>query len=277
MPIEKKHARFYALKKRLDGHWHEVLRVQLAAYLLVALFWILPLPNPIKMAAVTFHEISHGIAALLTGGRVFGYAVSPSGAGVTFGVGGNYLLILFAGYLGSSLSGALLYVASVRWKPAAAIIAVEIYILATAYFGWLSNATVLYGLMSMALMTALLWTPVWVQKFYLQLLGSACCLYAPLEIISDMVDSGSPPSVLGHFIASDIVQIAEYLQASILLVGFVILLLQVSLVVGLIRWTCAAVARQRLREELLPRIAQRKRIEELRAFSSLSQYKGRRH
>ncbi|NJL72945.1 MAG: hypothetical protein HC888_16045, partial [Candidatus Competibacteraceae bacterium] len=123
------------------------------------------------MVAVTFHEISHGIAALLTGGRVFGYAISPGGGGVTFGVGGHYLTILLAGYLGSCLAGTLLYVASVRWKPASAIIAIELFILATAYLGWLTNATVLYRpLVHLALMTAILWTPEWTQLLYIRVL-----------------------------------------------------------------------------------------------------------
>lgn len=276
MPIDHHRARIHALQRRLDGHWHELLRVQIAAYVLVAFFWALPVPNPIKVVAVTFHEISHGIAALLTGGSVFGYAISPGGGGVTFGVGGNYLIILLAGYTGSCFAGTLLYVATVRWKPASAIIAIEIFILATAYLGWLTNATVLYGLLSMALMTAILWTPEWTQLLYIRVLGSACCLYAPLEVVAGIMATGSPPSVLGYATESDLTQIAQYLQAPAPLVGLVLLLLQVALVVALVRWTCEEGARARLRQELAPKIAHRQRVAELRAFSHISHYKGRR-
>lgn len=59
-------------RERLIRHWERewtrMLYYQLAAYGIVLLLWLVPIPNPVKLLAVTFHELSHGIVALLTGG-----------------------------------------------------------------------------------------------------------------------------------------------------------------------------------------------------------------
>ncbi len=226
-----------------------MLYLQLSAYVIVLFLWALPILNPVKVMAVTFHEISHAVVALLTGGRVFGYAISPAGAGVTFGVGGNFLLILLAGYLGSCLWGVLLYYAALRWRPGACLLGLEFFFLSTAYFGWLNNATLIFGLGSMLFMTLLFWTPSWIQAMFVRLVGSACCLYAPLELVGDIFRAGRSPKVMGYSTQSDLMQLAEYLDISPIMIGGVLFILQMLLLFVLVRWSCRAAARAEIRRE----------------------------
>ena len=78
----------------------------------IALLWNLPYIRwslwPFKMLVIAFHEFGHAIAAVLTGGRVKSISLDPREGGVTHMKGGIQAFTLPAGYLGSSLIGALL-------------------------------------------------------------------------------------------------------------------------------------------------------------------------
>lgn len=60
------------------------------------------------MLVIAFHEFSHAITAVCTGGRVESISLDPHEGGVTHMRGGKQIVTLPAGYLGSSLIGALL-------------------------------------------------------------------------------------------------------------------------------------------------------------------------
>lgn len=60
------------------------------------------------MLVIAFHEFGHAITAICTGGRVKSISLDPHEGGVTNMVGGSSAITLPAGYLGSSLIGALL-------------------------------------------------------------------------------------------------------------------------------------------------------------------------
>jgi hypothetical protein len=60
------------------------------------------------MLVIAFHEFGHAITACCTGGRVESISLDPHEGGVTHMRGGKQFLTLPAGYLGSSLIGALL-------------------------------------------------------------------------------------------------------------------------------------------------------------------------
>lgn len=52
-----------------------------------------------------FHELSHGLAALITGGRVVQIQLFPNGAGLCTTQGGIRFVISLMGYLGATLFG----------------------------------------------------------------------------------------------------------------------------------------------------------------------------
>lgn len=60
------------------------------------------------MLVIAFHEFGHAITAVLTGGKVKSISLDPREGGVTHMQGGISAFTLPAGYLGSSLIGALL-------------------------------------------------------------------------------------------------------------------------------------------------------------------------
>ncbi len=64
---------------------------------------------PVRLFVTFIHEAGHSLAALLSGGQVHGFTVSPDGSGLAATSGGNPALILPAGYLGAALFGSLLF------------------------------------------------------------------------------------------------------------------------------------------------------------------------
>jgi hypothetical protein len=66
--------------------------------------------TPFNWLESYFHEISHGIAALVTGGNIVNIQLFLSGAGLCTTQGGNDFLITFSGYVGAIFWGTLIYV-----------------------------------------------------------------------------------------------------------------------------------------------------------------------
>lgn len=64
---------------------------------------------PFKWLESYFHELSHGIATLLSGGIVSHIQLFSNGAGLCFSQGGSPLFIGFAGYFGAACWGYLIY------------------------------------------------------------------------------------------------------------------------------------------------------------------------
>ena len=78
---------------------------------------------PFKWLEVYFHEISHGLVALLTGGRVVSIQLHSDGSGLCYYQGGWRLLVSFAGYAGAVVWGLLIYVSAKSLGKRANIIA----------------------------------------------------------------------------------------------------------------------------------------------------------
>ena len=238
-------------KKLFAHHWTRVFYMQIAAYAVVFVLWILPIPNPVKLLAVTFHEASHAIAALLTGGRVFGYAIAPGGAGITLGIGGNMTIILLAGHVGSCLWGVLLYYMSVRLRPVVCIMCLEGLMLLSIFFGWLNEYTLFFGGGALVMMTVAACFGDPVRLFFVRIVGSACCLYAPFDALGELFTRGNAPSVMGVETVSDIGQLSALTGIPAFLVGFFVIAAQTAVLVWLIRFTCERGAKQAVKEEII--------------------------
>lgn len=70
--------------------------------------WLSGLLYPFRLLTTLVHELSHGLAALLTGGVFIRFVVSPNGAGLAYTAGGWRWVIIPAGYVGAALFGAML-------------------------------------------------------------------------------------------------------------------------------------------------------------------------
>ncbi|MXW17968.1 MAG: M50 family metallopeptidase [Gemmatimonadetes bacterium] len=155
------------------------------------LLWDTPAIYPVKIFVVMLHEISHGIASLATGGTIDKIILDPYQGGACHCGGGNAFLTLSAGYLGSLLWGVvLLGLAGSR--------RVSNHVLLTVVGGLVVLLTALYvrngfGLtFGLGFGTALVIAgrklgPV-ASKVILTALGLTSCLYAILDIKSDVLD-----------------------------------------------------------------------------------------
>lgn len=88
----------------------------LIAILLTIFLSFLPfahiLTYPFLIFSTFIHETSHAVAAVLTGGEVESLIVRMNGSGVTYTRGGLRFVVSSAGYLGTTLFGALLLLLS---------------------------------------------------------------------------------------------------------------------------------------------------------------------
>ena len=66
---------------------------------------------PLRWLETFFHEMSHGLAALITFGRPVKLEIQWSGAGMMTSRGGWRIPTLLAGYMGASLWGLVIYLA----------------------------------------------------------------------------------------------------------------------------------------------------------------------
>ena len=74
-----------------------------------------PLLWPVRLFVTFIHEAGHSVAALITGGQVKEFTVSPNGSGLAVTAGGDPALILPAGYLGAALFGSALFFLTCRF------------------------------------------------------------------------------------------------------------------------------------------------------------------
>jgi hypothetical protein len=70
-----------------------------------------PLRYPFQWMETFFHELSHGLACVLTFGRIHRIEISFNGAGLCSTYGGWRIPILLAGYAGAVSWGAVIYLA----------------------------------------------------------------------------------------------------------------------------------------------------------------------
>ena len=101
-----------------SGIRRQTLMITLLAFIAVFVLWntreLEMLVYPLRLFVTYIHEASHALAALITGGQVQSFTVSPNGSGLAITAGGSSALILPAGYLGAALFGSLLFFLSNR-------------------------------------------------------------------------------------------------------------------------------------------------------------------
>jgi hypothetical protein len=90
----------------------------------------LPLVSiPFNWLESYFHEVSHGIAAMLTGGEVLRIQLFTNGAGLCTTQGGISFVISFAGYAGATLCGWGIYKLASAHKKIAQIFSISLFLL----------------------------------------------------------------------------------------------------------------------------------------------------
>jgi hypothetical protein len=210
----------------------------LVALLLAIVPWFAPLNYPFRLLITIVHELSHGLAALLTGGEFVRFVVFPNGEGLAYTAGGWRLLIAPAGYLGSALFGAVLIRlgVSARWsRTALGVIGVALLLLTLRYGlpslasnQWLGGAvTVVSGLVlgAVFLVAALKASAAWVL-FLLNLVA----IQAGLTAFSDILIVIGLSSRFGSTLPTD----AQTMASTTFIPAIVWALLWAVIAVGLV-------------------------------------------
>jgi len=177
--------------KRTRVDW-ETLALLVGLFVGVALLWNTIVVYPVKVFVVLLHELSHALAALLTGGQVLRIEISPLLGGVTLTAGGSPFLIASAGYLGSILWGGLILMTAARSRNDRALAGAVGLVVIGATLLFTRNV---FGLVFGILFGGAL---VWIARrlsnkvsdFILKFLGLTSCLYVVLDIKSDLIDRG---------------------------------------------------------------------------------------
>ncbi|PBP16877.1 hypothetical protein BUE80_DR012398 [Diplocarpon rosae] len=159
----------------------------------IALLWNLPYIRwslwPFKMLVIAFHEFGHALAACCTGGRVKSISLDPREGGVTYMYGGMSAITLPAGYLGSSLIGALLIFCGFNIVASKiASIVLGVCFLLTLWWArrdWLTIGTVL---LAVGLLVAC-WFIEHAEalRFMVLFIGVMSALYSVWDICDDLI------------------------------------------------------------------------------------------
>jgi len=156
---------------------------------------------PFRVFVVFLHEISHGIAALLTGGRILTIGLTFDEGGVCVTDGGNRFLILNAGYLGSLLGGVVLLLLGSRPGRARGLVfLVGAFTLLVTVAYVRTPFGIVYGLATGAvLLHVATKLSARASEVLLAAIGVVSCLYALWDVGSDVLlreSAGSDASAL---------------------------------------------------------------------------------
>jgi len=198
---------------------------------LIMVGWDYAALYPLKLLVVFFHESSHALATLLTGGSVKELVITHEQGGHVISQGGSRFIILSAGYIGSLLWGVIIFVASVKSrydKVIMTVLGVSIIIitvlLSRSIFSWL------FGLLTGGAM--LLMAKYLAEKyndFALRLIGLTSMMYAPLDIYSDTISRSH--------LQSDAYLLADYTGGTTLLWGSLWIIISMMAILYCLKWT----------------------------------------
>ncbi|GAB6042499.1 M50 family metallopeptidase [Endothiovibrio diazotrophicus] len=193
--------------------------------------WDTPVVYPLKLLVVWFHELSHAVATVATGGTVQQMVVNQMQGGHVISLGGNRFITLSAGYCGSLLIGAALYAITVQTRQdrvTTAVLGVMMIVVALLF---VRN---LFGLgFSLATAAALLamarYLSDGINDFVLRVIGLTTMMYVPLDIFSDTIQRSH--------LHSDAYMMAEEIGGTTMMWGAVWLLISLAIIGLTLRWT----------------------------------------
>ncbi|MCB1330077.1 MAG: M50 family metallopeptidase [Maritimibacter sp.] len=168
----------------LKAHWQMLV---LAA--LIFALWRTPVALPLKLLVVLFHELSHGLAAVLTGGRIEGLTVTPDQGGLALTRGGSRIAVLTAGYLGSLVIGLALFAVALRSTADRLVLgALGTLLLVVAALYIRDGFALFFCLAGGGLMLAgARFLPRLGADLVLRVIGLASMIYVPWDILSDTI------------------------------------------------------------------------------------------
>lgn len=148
---------------------------------------------PLKIFTVFLHELSHGLAAIVCGGKIVSITLDPQQGGLcTYTMSQNWFhktIIASAGYLGSMLWGCIILVSSIKTGKGKAFNASIGIVLLIVTVLWIRDIfplifCVLFGI-AMIIMGFKLSEQF--NNFLLKYIGIVSCLYSLFDIPDDLI------------------------------------------------------------------------------------------
>jgi len=139
---------------------------------------------PFTILATWFHEMGHGMAAILTGGSFERLLIHPDGSGVALSLQPadapviSHAFVSAAGPLGPPIAGALMIVATRSRRATKAALAALTAVLILSAIIWVRSLVgwIVLPLIALALLVVLRRGSGKVQEFTIQLLGVQACI-----------------------------------------------------------------------------------------------------
>lgn len=191
---------------------------------------------PLKLLLVFFHESSHALAALMTGGEVEKLIIRAEQSGLAYTRGGSRFLTLTAGYLGTLIWGMVIYLIAVKTrydKQAMAVLGFLVAGISLIYarnvFGFwfgLGTGIVLIGLGLKATEE--------VNDFILRVIGLTSMVDVPLRIYDIAIERPG--------LHSDASMLADEFGGTTLMWGGLWLVISVLMIFYCLRWSLAGVS-----------------------------------
>lgn len=139
----------------LKPHQSAIIAAALASLVLWALPVLHWLMLPLQYLNTHLHELAHAFVAQSSGGQVSHIQVFANGSGATFSLGGNALLTASAGYVGATLIGIAMVLASRTEKASRTVLRALAVVLAFGMLIWVRGDVV--GIVSGLAWIAALW------------------------------------------------------------------------------------------------------------------------
>lgn len=163
-----------------------------ATALTILFFWESRLLYPVRIMVVFFHEMSHALAGVLTGGKVLEISVVEREGGHALIAGGSRFVTLSAGYLGSMLWGGVLLLASTRAslvRPTSVALGAILIGVALTLIEPVGGFGFCFAILTGgALLVVGVKLHEGINELVLSVIGMTSCLYAIYDIKSDILD-----------------------------------------------------------------------------------------
>ncbi|MBN2571197.1 MAG: M50 family metallopeptidase [Ignavibacteriales bacterium] len=157
--------------------------------LISILLWDTFVIYPIKLFVVLIHEMSHGIFAILSGGEIVEIKITETLGGTCVTRGGSSFIIATAGYLGSLLFGAMLFMSAYKRNVSLWTCGILVVLLIIFAANFITGTLGILFALSFAILL-LISTKFFnkkVHSYIMKFFGLVSCLYVIIDIKEDLL------------------------------------------------------------------------------------------
>ncbi len=211
-------------KKQLE------LGIILSALFFAFLLWNTFLIYPIKLFVVLTHEMSHGLSAIISGGRLDSLLLTSSLGGESRTIGGSKFIIASAGYLGSLGFGVLLFISGYKEKfrkVFSIVLAIFLILFAANYLegGFGRISAILFAIVFILFP---IYLPQIANAYFYKILGIVSMAYVTIDIKEDLFTNVYRPS--------DAQFIAEITSVSATIWSILWMVISITAIYFVVRW-----------------------------------------